>query len=176
MNDVFQSLSITLLPILQNLWLWVGGSGGLLVLWDKYKYRTRVRIDIIDECDNKGKNVIEFEAENLGQKPTSMKRYIYLKGVTPKKQIRNIKLEINTSRALAPLEPKRILAKCTCQSDFSFLLLRSYKFSIVRGGVRNVYKRDISKNSETSLVKYTYELLYLKFFGDFLFCRKDEEH
>jgi hypothetical protein len=156
----------------------IGGTGGLLYWYDRYKTRSRIKIRLLanglvpSSSDNK--NYISFEAENFGSAPVSLEPDVLLKGIIPialriksNKRLKwsNYNFKIETSeRALPPHQPKTFKAVCDCKnSETAFLWFITYTFSPTRGRARRIRLRSAS-GKKLSYARYLCEIaLYIVF-------------
>jgi len=88
--DYFKEDPIRILTI-------IGGSGGVLYCYDRFRNRLRIKIRIVKtnkHLINNKPYSISFEAENLGNTPTSLEPDIVLNGYIPPivKKIKNYKI------------------------------------------------------------------------------------
>ena len=143
-----------------KLLLWVGGTGGLLYWVNLFRYRTRVQITNLRESyvsDNK----IMFEAENLGQINTSIKKEINLIALTDKRENFSGLLTITTAdRLLPPCTPMAFEAEIQQDNRLLSLFYKAYRFSFARGYSKKYY---IHSADEVELSFYKYFTDKIKF-------------
>ena len=151
----------------------VGGSGGLVYWYDRYKNRTRLRIKILNlgltqPDPNNNKMRIQFEIENLGTKPTSIDNLVYVSGITPKcipnstgkKHTFTYKLN-NADRNLPPHDPRTFEAYANWDDRMRFIWFIRITFTATRGRSKTIFIRSIS-NKRLNGLRYIYER-YIKY-------------
>lgn len=122
----------------------VGGSGGLVYWWDRWRGRPCLSVKILREKKEDGKARVEIEVENTGSDPNSIQPGISFDGWTPKRRHRRMYFEIQEDerRGLAPYDPTRIYAVARDpDSSYYFLWLRRYRIAATRGRTRLVRLR-----------------------------------
>ena len=154
-----------------KLLLWVGGTGGILYWINLFRYRPRVNINNLKEFyvrDNK----ITFEAENLGEKNTSIKETVKLKALTDKRKVYIGQLKITSEdRTLASCAPKILEAEIEPDIKLLSLFYKTYRFSFTRGSSKKYY---IQSADEIRLPFYKYHLDKIRFkhFGQHPWVKK----
>lgn len=144
----------------------VGGSGGLLFWYDRYKNRTRLSIKIINlglnQPSDSNKASMKFEVENLGTLPNSLRPSLYLSGITPKwvpnstGKRYTFEYKLNeTDRNLPPNSPVIFEAYSTWDKKMKFMWFIKIKFKATRGRGKTMFIRSFS-NEELSQSKYMY--------------------
>ena len=127
----------------------VGGTGGLVYWWDRWRYRTRVQIrDIkISTSQDNQHSVLSFEAENLGHSPTSIQSAVIVMGCGPKKERFKYTFTITSGdRNLPPNMPKTFVAQRPLPLVFEIVALwyRTHTFRLTRGRKVCVRLRNVS--------------------------------
>jgi len=149
----------------------IGGAGGLLYWYDRYRNRTRLRVMLLDfglTSKSAGQQAcIRFEAENLGTMPLSLDPLVSLTGIVPVVMQRksgprlhrdsyNYKIE-TTDRSLPPHTPKVFEAYGESDDMRPFLWFITYTFKSSRGKVKKIRIRSADKY-HLSLARYVCEL------------------
>ena len=146
----------------------IGGSGGIVYWFDRYKNRTRLRVRLLRLGIDPSEACIVFEAENIGNSPMSLEPLVYLKGIIPtemrKERGRRLKLskysyEIGSPhRSLPPHVPQRFEARCDEVDDMRpYLWFMTYKFTPTRGRPRKIRVRS-GVDVRLLYAKYLWEL------------------
>jgi len=150
----------------------VGGSGGLVYWYDRYRNRTRLRVKLLDLglSPHYGKQqlCIRFEAENLGTLPVSLEPLVLLSGIIPvvmrkklgprlQRNLYNYEI-ISQDRNLPPHAPKIFEAYGDVDDIRPFLWFIIYRFTPTRGKVRKIRIRSSDK-FRLSCLRYVYELM-----------------
>ena len=145
----------------------VGGAGGLMYWFDRYKNRTRIKVKIINigliTKTGSDQVVIRIEVENIGTLPNSIDEDIVLSGIIPKcvpgsvgeRKLYHYKIN-TTDRNLPPHKPIIIEAHTTADDMMAFLWFMILKIRTTRGRSKTVFIRSAS-NSRLSWHKYLYE-------------------
>jgi len=145
----------------------LGGGGGLLYWYDRYKNRARLRINIINlgliSPDSSNKVCIQFEIENLGILPNSIEHSVSLSGITPKclpnstgeRHTFSYMLK-DTDRNLPPNSPISFKACADWDEQMRFIWFIKVKFTVTRGRGVTIFIRSFS-NERLSWLKYMYE-------------------
>ncbi len=149
----------------------IGGSGGLVYWYDRYKNRTRLRVRLLDlglyPKHGNTESCIRFEAENFGTVPISLEPIVYLSGIIPQVMRREpekklkrcaYSYEIRSSdRSLPPHVPKTFEAYCTADDMQPFLWFMTYTFKPTRGKVKKIRIRS-ADNFQLCFARYIWEL------------------
>ena len=133
----------------------VGGTGGLVYWWDRWRYRTRVQIrDIkISKSQDNQHSMLSFEAENLGHSPTSIQSAVIVMGCGPKKERFRYTFTITSGdRNLPPNMPKTFVAQRPLVFEIVALWYRTHIFRLTRG--RKVCVRLLALNVAHYKAKY----------------------
>ena len=156
----------------------IGGTGGLVYWYDRYKNRSRLRVMLLDlglmPRAGKQQAYIRFEAENFGTIPISIEPYVLLKGFIPlavqKKSGHKLKrssyvYEIDSNeRNLPPHVPKIFEAFDNVGEMRPFLWFMTYTFTPTRGKAQKLRIRS-AENFQLSYARYIYELLSYALFN-----------
>ena len=149
----------------------IGGGGGIVYWWDRYRNRPRIRVRILNEdYDSVGMNVLDitttFEVENLGSL-TSLEPKVLFSGYTPKREKRTIVRTVQeTNRSLPTHTPKVFTLHVRETVEYPFLLLRTYVFRVSRGKGKNIRVWSES-GKQIGRMHFLYELLMFRLFGKF---------
>jgi len=166
--DYFKEDPLRLLTLL-------GGTGGLVYWYDRIKNRLRIKIRFLvlnTHLINNKPYSITFEANNIGDMPTSIESTIILKGYIPsimkkiktsrfKKSLYTYEIDSSQNRHLPLREPIQFTAICSSKDyEKPFLILGFYIFTLTVGKKRIIYIQKEGK-SQISLLKYLfYEAIY----------------
>jgi hypothetical protein len=146
-----------------KLLLWVGGTGGVLYWLNLFRYRVRVQVTNLKE-NYVNNNRIVFEAENLGQVNTSIKKEITLKALTAKRGSFYTTLTIiTTDRLLPPCTPKSFEAEIERDDRLLSLFYKTYRFSFTRGYSKKYYVQSADE-VELPFYKYCADKIKFKYF------------
>lgn len=153
----------------------IGGSGGVLFYWDRWKNRIRLRVELLKELFSDNKYVVSFEVENLGSKVTSLEKDIFLTGLNPKMKAKKIEFEIaSKERTLTPHVPTVIEAIAKEDSiindpdyaeDISFYFFRQYKIKLTKGKTKKIRFR-IFKH-RLGFIPYCIEKVFFRLTGKY---------
>jgi hypothetical protein len=122
----------------------IGGAGGLIYWIDRFRNRTRVKIQQFSEAiASPTEPQIRFEGINLGVQPTSLEPIVILNALTLKREPKSVTLRVTCpdDRSLPPHVPKRFIA-ATGPDDLSSLFYKTYAFVPTRGRKVRVRVRD----------------------------------
>ena len=114
----------------------VGGAGGLVYWFDRWRYRTRVQVRDIgtSTSQNRKHSLLSFEAENLGKLPTSIRSDVLVTGCGTKKERFKYTFCISSGdRNLPPNEPKQFSAQRPMTFEIVGLWYRKHVFRLTRG-------------------------------------------
>jgi hypothetical protein len=153
----------------------IGGSGGIVYLVDRFFisrprlaiHRFRENFSVLDS--DSGTDVIRFEAENLGEKITSLHPTVTLTAYTMEdKRVRDkahMGGRASSARSLNPRQPEtfEFFFPQTNQQRFTWCL-KKYTFRLSHRAKCNVYLLQ-SANSRISAPRFWFELLRYKLFG-----------
>ena len=150
----------------------IGGSGGAVYWWDRFKNRTKLSGRIIDETFPIAHSVLlKFEVENNGTMQTSINQKVMVTGYSLRSGKKNFEFNIGSdrifdpeNRTLAPFAPKLFSALApNLKGDYDSLLFRTYKFSLSKGKglIIRVRSKDLDK---ISLLKFYYGFMLFRFF------------
>lgn len=147
-----------------------GGSGGIAYWIDRF--RNRPQLDVRDLkpmfFKEQKRYELEFEAENLGIKPTSLDSTIKMYGVLPNGRSHTARLEVKEryDRHLPPREPRGLKAQQVEGGLWeSTPLLRTFVFRVSRG--KGYHVRHVPwVQSSVSAVRFYAELGMFKLWED----------
>ncbi len=153
----------------------IGGSGGILFVWDRWKNRIRLRIELLKEHFSDNKYSVSFEVENLGSQVTSLDKEIVLTGLNPKMKAKRIKFEITSKeRTLnahvptvieAVAKEDSILSDPDYGEDIVFYFFRQYKFKSTKGRTERIRFR-IYKH-KLGFITYRIEKIFFRLTGKY---------
>ena len=148
----------------------LGGSGGFVYWINLYRNRMRIRIRMFREkcmaTDNQ-KTFLEFEAESIGNMPTSLEPKIILTGYSPKHEFRVFEYLIDShDRSLSPNVPKPFEASTKYDKILPHLFYKTYRFTPTRGKSLKIRIRN-AKGVVLSFPRFLYECLIFRIFGKF---------
>jgi hypothetical protein len=175
---------LAVLPLIANAlqFLWdhlstiVGmiGGGGIVGIWVLWRDRLRITALMLDEpFDIDGVAFVKvapvFEVENIGGRPTSLKKDVIFTGYAPvgRRERLTSRLEIrdHTSRTLQPCQPKVITAAADkVPASYVFTWYRTYTFQPTRGRRRRVRTRSASVE-HLGVLPFYIELLRFRLYG-----------
>ena len=148
----------------------VGGSGGLVYWWDRYRSRPRLRVRLLDEqFEVKVSPYLEirtrFGVENIGTEKTSLEPNVLFTGYSVKGQRGRFRHTIvEDDRDLPPFAWKEItLFLVTDEATFPFRWYRTFEFRLTRGSGKWVRIRSEDK-VRLSYVRFLYELAQFRVF------------
>jgi len=116
----------------------IGGTRGVWYWINQWRDRVRIRIKIIEEKPFISRDLVECstmqcEVENLGSRPTSLRKTVRLTGYTPQGEFKPYEGKIASSdRDLQSHKPKLITVDFKAE-NLVFLLFRKYVFRPTRG-------------------------------------------
>ena len=145
----------------------IGGSGGLLYWWDRFRSRPRVRFyrlkDVFHVPGSGDYAQIRFEAENVGSEPTSLEPTVAVVAYTTHARPYSLRYRIAfADRSLPSHVPKEFTAVAELKADsLPFLWFRSYLFVPTRGRAIRVRVRNVA-GKRLSRYRYVLELLYFR--------------
>ena len=121
-----------------------GGSGGIWFWFNEWRFRTRVKVRILDETldntENPNVSVISnLEIVNLGDSVTSIEPVVIMKALTPERD--NVTYQFSVEgheRSFMPHSPKTITLKTVCEAKYPFTWYRSYEIVLTRGSTFNL--------------------------------------
>ncbi len=125
----------------------IGGAGGVVYWWDRFRNRSRLRVRLLSETSATGSPaILRFEAQNLGSGPMSLEPVVVLTGYTPMKReprLYYFAIAQTTDRSLPPHSPRTFDATSPTDDEgaMGFLWYRQYTFSATRGRTRRVLTR-----------------------------------
>lgn len=167
LTDIIKYISDDPLRILYIL----GGSGGIIYWWDRWRNRPQIRVRLLNEEFNSiDEDTLEitttFEVENLGDL-TSLEPNVEFSGYTPRQEKKNIIQPIvENDRSLPAHTAKIFTLRIRETGKYPFLLLRTYVFKVTRGKGKRIQIWSESGNKIGSL-HYVYALFMFKWFGKF---------
>jgi hypothetical protein len=141
----------------------LGGSGGLLYWWDRYRNRPRLNVRLLDEeFDVKEAPHLQittrFEVENVGTEKTSLEPEVLFSAYTVKGEHQRCSHTIiEGDRALPPFTPKVITLIVKEKASYPFLWFRTYIFRLTRGRAKRLRIRSEDK-IRLSYPQFLYEL------------------
>ena len=148
----------------------LGGSGGLIYWWDRYRNRPRLRVRLLDEqFEVRERPYLEittrFEVENVGTEKTSLEPEVLFTGYTVKRQRhRGAQKIAEEDRALPPFTPRTITLVVREEANYPFLWFRTYVFRLTRGRRKRVRIRSEDR-VRLSYPKFLYELAVFRAFN-----------
>jgi len=152
------------------------GSGGIGYWISLYRNRIRLQVRIIDlglfKTSHRNDACIRFEAENLGNTPTSLKATVLVKGFIPRIMTKhdNVKRSYeyviqSADRSLPPHISKTFDAICTIDDDERpFLWYMIYSFYPTRGMSNRIHIRS-ADGKVLSFIQHTTELVRFRLSG-----------
>jgi hypothetical protein len=141
----------------------LGGGGGLVYWWDRYRNRPRLRVRLLNEqIEMKEQPYLEiitrFEVENIGTEKTSLEPEVLFTAYTVKGKYQRCSHRIaEDDRSLPPFSPRAITLVVKEDADYPFLWFRTYIFRLTRGGACALRIRSEDKVN-LSYLQYLYEL------------------
>jgi hypothetical protein len=157
--------------------LLIFGSGGLLAgcfKWGSmWADRRRIRVRVLSEhFDPKVNPTIEvllrFEVTNIGEKATSLEPEVFVRSVTPKRQLTSFVLPIQEAdRQLPPHTQKQFMAKAIANAVYPYCWFKRYSFRVVRGSGAIVRYRN-AKNEDIWFARYWCEYALFRWFGQII--------
>lgn len=142
----------------------LGGSGGLVYWWDRYRNRPRLRVRLVDEhFDVKEEPYLvittRFEIENVGTEKTSLEPEVLFSAYTVKgAHQRCSHTVVKADRALPPFTSRAITLVVKEKANYPFLWFRTYTFRLTRGGAKQLRIRSDDKVRLT-YIQFLYELI-----------------
>jgi len=148
----------------------VGGSGGLVYWWDRYRNRPRLIVRLVDEqFEVKVSPYLEvrtrFEVQNIGPEATSLEPNVRFTGYSDKGQRGRFRHTIvEDDRDLPPFSWKEItLFWATDDATYPFRWYRTFDFRLTRGSGKSVRVRSEDKVCLTYM-RFLYELAKFRLF------------
>jgi len=147
----------------------VGGFGGILYLLQLLYSRPRLAIRQLKvQLDPNSFDRIRFEAENMGEKTTSLARDVALSAYNLKAEaVKDIASVTSSSRdrSLNPRQPKTFEAHFSKDDHVvhAFWLLQKYTFRLSHRAKRNLYLKYHSK--PINVFQYWFNVILCKLFG-----------
>lgn len=147
----------------------IGGGGGIWFWFDKWRFRTRIKVRLLSErYDSQYDYImseIQVECNNLGNLDTSIEPIVKITGINHDRKTKKYTLSIvETNRALKPHDPKTFNFKGKCDHEFLFTRYRHYNFSLSRGFSKSVYFLR-SRKTELNLLQFLYGKIRYKMFN-----------
>lgn len=157
------------IKLLFSILVFLFGSGLLLKLFSvlpALRDRRRINVRILGETFGDGNEIVlKFEAENLGEKTTSLKPTILVQAITPKREKQRMTLILDgEDRNLPSLTPKIFTARTLASAVYQFCWYKQYRFSLTRGGGDIIRYRN-AENEEITFLKFWYEYIFFRYFG-----------
>lgn len=114
----------------------IGGSGGLVYWWDRWRDRPKIGVRVVRERSDDGHAEVELEVENHSDEMNSLQPGFSFDALSPTKKWEQYQFTWDSAedRALPPFEPRRLRARSKDpMSKFVFLWLRRYQIPATRG-------------------------------------------
>lgn len=149
-------------------WLTViGGSGGLVYWWDRWRDRPRINVRVVRESSDDGYAEVTLEVENQSGEMNSLQPGFSFDGLSPTKKWEQYQFawDSGEDRALPPFEPRTLTARARDpMSKFGFLWLRRYHIPATRGRTKVKRLRWV-EGPRIGFLRYWVERVLFKSFG-----------
>ena len=166
-TEVMQDLGVVLSSIATIVGLVWGGYRLYIAYVSRRRLRVRILSETYDVKSEPNMSIdLSFEAENLGEIPTSLDPQIYIKALSghdasPMK----VDLEVkSTDRKLEPHHPKICSAYTVDTAEYPFTWFRRYYFPISKGR-KAVIRILNASNVEIGFTKYWWGYFMYRVFG-----------